>query len=165
MNTQNKDRDNGDVILFPYSSLYEIELKKILSFFESISIFHPWHLKSRIPQDLLSQKSLIHFFHPSEELKPVANFNSILIDFKNWMLNNKDKGYRDFLIVQSESESHEGTTWGIRELLRKIGHDSTQLKNENSLKWHLILHLAEEFEKHHKDMDNALKTLKNAESA
>jgi len=76
---------------------------------------------------------------PPEELKPPKDFRRLLSEYRLWMSQNQ--GYTPL-----STEGVEDTTWEIRHTLRQTGKGVREPIEEQTLKWHLVLHLARALE-------------------
>ena len=151
---------NLPVIVFPHSSLPEEGIKRVLSFFGPLTIFRPWFL-DRPPSALEGgDLGLIRVLRPPPDLKPKRDFKALLSASKGWMRAGPDKSIIAFLKARGGRTDREDTTWEIRGALRQRGETAKPSEEDDTLKWHLILHLAQEIEDERRDADRMLKALK-----
>jgi hypothetical protein len=158
----NKKQNMEDLpaILFPHADLPESMLKKILSFFGPLTIFRPWFMERPVLGSEADEATAIQVLHPPDRLKPGEDFRSRLSEYRHWIEHNQDRGYTEFLQASQEMDLTENTTWEIRQMIRR-GAPKTAAPQENpALKWHLILHLAQDVEDQKQEADRALKALK-----
>jgi hypothetical protein len=157
-------------ILFPHTYLPEPMVQKILSFFGPITIFQPWFMERPVFGSEADEAKTVRVLRPPDDLKPGEDFMIRLSEYRHWIEQNSDKGYIEFLQVSQENDLTENTTWEIRQMIRREGKGVrptllTQQSQEcrpdpNSLKWHLILHLAQDVEDQKLEADKALRALK-----
>ncbi|MCJ7594289.1 MAG: hypothetical protein MUO52_05905, partial [Desulfobacterales bacterium] len=151
---------NLPAIVFPYSSLPEKGIKRILSFFGPLTIFRPWFL-DRPPSALEGGESgLVRVLRPPADLKPKGDFKALLSGYKGWMNASPDKSTIAFLKAGGGRADPEDTTWEIRGALRQKGDAGKPPEEDPSLKWHLLLHLAQEVEDGRRDADQVLEALR-----
>lgn len=138
--------------------------RKLLALFEGLTICLPWFLPPPSqPQDGVDSTRMQVLF-PPENLKPREDFRRLLSEYKAWISWNRDKGYANFLRASREAASQEDPLWEIRRTLREMGRDSFPLPEGHILKWHLILHLARDFEENRSEAEKMLRELKQQES-
>lgn len=172
----NKKQEIKDLpaILFPHAYLPEPMVKKILSFFGPITIFQPWFMERPIFASEADDANAVHVIYPPSDMKPSEDFKIRLSEYRHWIENNVDKGYTAFLRASQETDLSENSTWEIRQMIRRMGeglrptlltpNESQACRPEpDSLKWHLILHLAQEVEEERREADSLLTTLKDKE--
>ncbi len=147
-------------ILFPHSYLPESILKRVLSLFVPVTIYQPWFMDRPAFLSDAERTGAIRIVQPTENLKPGEEFKTRLSEYRHWMENNIDKGYTDFLIASQDSGLSENTTWEIRKMIRQMGRQTWKLQEDPSLKWHLILHLAQDVEDQRREADRILRSLK-----
>ena len=80
------------------------------------------------------------------------------------MAQNQDQGYKEFLKGYQEARLTESSTWEIREMIRRVEHDVSITEKDHTLRWHMILHLAQKFEEQKREADSLLKALKQKDS-
>jgi hypothetical protein len=142
--------------LFPHSHASEKEVKRILSFFDSLSIFQPWHMEDRFP---IPPEHGFKVLRPPGHLKPMDGFPSLLSEYKNWMRQHSDKGYASALGAIRQYGRIEDATWDIRRSIREQG-ESKEQSQAYATRWHLLLHLAREGEENLREAGNVLKVLR-----
>jgi hypothetical protein len=151
-------------VLFPHSHLPENTIKKILSFFGPLTIFQPWFMERPIFVSDPERFEAVRVVNPPENLKPGEEFKVLLAEFHTWIRHNQDKGYTEFLKATQETDLSEESTWEIRAMLRKMGGETSIPKENHSLRWHLILHLAQEVEEQRMEADSILSNLKEKDT-
>ncbi len=144
--------------LFPYSYISESEIKKILSLFSPLRLFFPWFMKPPSLESMNLNSDTVDIKYPLKEMKPEENFETLLMEYSRWIQDNQDKGYTEFLRTGQEAGPSENTTWEIRQMIRsgKKGDTTTY----ETLRWHLILHLAQDMENQRQEADRILTSLK-----
>lgn len=159
-----KDKEELPAILFPHSYLPESLANKMLSLFGRITICQPWFMDGPVPKAESEDSSSISIVRPAESLKPEGNFKRLLSEYRLWMSQNRDKGYTAFLNAIREAGLSEDNPWEIREMIRQTGKGSPVSNENHALKWHLILHLAREFEENRVEAEKTLGQVKQQES-
>lgn len=101
---------------------------------------------------------------PAEGLKPGEDFEKILAAYKNWCIENPDRGYTAFMAARQGSGLLEDTSWQIRGSLRRMGTPNAPKDTARALKWHLILHMTQEIERQSLEADLLLRDLKEKKS-
>ena len=99
---------------------------------------------------------------------------SLLSEYKTWMKEHRDKSGAAFLKVSREMGPAEESSWEIRKALRKevsgfgrnVSNGSVQTGRQKpaespAVKWHIILHLARDFEEDRREADSLLGKLKD----
>ena len=158
----NKKQEIKDLpaILFPHAYLPEPMVKKILSFFGPITLFQPWFMERPVFGPGANEANAVQVLHPPEDLKPGEDFMIRLSEYRHWIEQNSDKGYTEFLQVSQENDLTENTTWEIRQMIRRGTRQASAPQEDPALKWHLILHLAQDVEDQKLEADEALMALK-----
>ena len=146
-------------IVFPHADLPEPTVKKILSFFGPLTVFQPWFMERPIFASGANEANGVQVLRPPENLKPEKGFLTRLSEYRQWIEQNSDRGYTEFLQVNQDKDLTENTTWEIRQMIRR-GRQTSAPQEDPALKWHLILHLAQDVEDQKLEADKALKALK-----
>lgn len=144
--------------LLPYSHFSETEIKKILPLFGPIRLFIPWFMKPPSLESINVDGNTIDIKYPLKEMKPEEDFEALLREYSRWIQYNQDKGYTEFLKTGQEVGSSENTTWEIRRMIQS-GKEGDRPAFE-ALRWHLILHLAQDMESQRQEADRILTSLK-----
>jgi len=153
------------VILFPHTQIAIQNLGKILARFGELTICQPWFMEDPFPDTKEFDPGSIHILHPPEALKPKGDFIRLISEYRLWIRQNRDKGYRTFLKSTREGLLSEETPWEIRQLISKAGEKRhSDPYEDQAFKWHLTLHLAREFEKNKQEADELLRKLKHRKS-
>ena len=148
------------VILFPHSYISYPDLRKILDLFGRLTICQPWFMDIPLPTDETQDLSLVHIVRPPSHLKPKGDIKGLLSEYNLWIRHNQDKGYAASLRTALGTPLPENTTWGIRKMINRMGEGSSTPLEEDTLKWHLVLHLAWELEKNLVDAVETLNKVK-----
>ncbi|MGD9033369.1 MAG: hypothetical protein PVH02_11940 [Desulfobacteraceae bacterium] len=158
----NKKQEIKDLpaILFPHAYLPEPMVKKILSFFGPITIFQPWFMERPVLGSGANEANAVQVLRPPDDLKPGEDFMIRLSEYRHWIEQNSDKGYTEFLQVSQENDLTEDTTWEIRQMIRRGTRQASAPQEDPALKWHLILHLAQDVEDQKLEADKALMALR-----
>jgi len=117
-----------------------------------------------VPEAESEGYSSIHITRPAESLKPERDFKRLLSEYRLWIRQNRDKGYTAFLNAIREAGFSEDNPWEIRKMIRQTGKDTPVSQENNALKWHLILHLAREFEENRLEEEEMLSQVKQQKS-
>ena len=148
------------IMIFPHSYIPESLAEKVYAFLGSLTICLPWYMK--IPVSL--QNGIVaenmRVLYPEAQLKPSDDFQRILAEYHGWVEQNRGKHFPEMMNIEKESE-FETTTWGIRQILKQMPHTAQDKTGEETLKWHLTLHLAKELEEIRIETDIALKALRH----
>jgi len=144
-------------LICPHTSVPETTLKAILSFFESVKIGRPWFMDQPLP---LAESGAIQVLLPNEELKPPEEFKKILGEYRRWISRSHEKSFDAFLAFQEGARHKEESTWEIRGALRHKQNRNQDRRRQHTLKWHLLLHLAQEMEEQRREAQTLLRALK-----
>lgn len=147
-------------ILFPHCYLPESILKRVLSLFRPLTMFQPWFMARPVFVPEQDKAESIQIIHPPDNLKPGEDFRGRLSEYRHWIENNLDKGYTESLMLSQESDLSENTTWEIRQMIRGMRGQTSKSREALNLKWHLILHLAQDMEDQKREADSVLKIVK-----
>ena len=148
------------VILFPHSHLSEDGIKKILTLFGPITIFRPWYMESIVPGNEKTYFNHLKLLNPPNDLRPGVDVKIILSEYRRWIEQNQDRSYREILKANQEIGLEENSQWEIRQMLRRMDQHTARIETDNTIKWHLILHLTQEIENQRLDADSLLRQLK-----
>lgn len=148
------------LILFPHSQITYEALERILDLFDQLIIYQPWFMEEPPKPAETERTSLVHVCRPPKNLKPKGNFRGLLSEYYQWIRHNPDKGYTFFLQSAHKMALSEEKRWEIgAEIRRQAEHNSSKLEDQ-VLKWHLILHLAQEIEQSHREEKEILMQMK-----
>ncbi len=152
-------------ILFPHTQIPATDLERILARFGELTICQPWFMEDPLPTTEGTDPPLVQIQHPPETLKPKGDFMKLITEYQLWLRQNPDKGYGTFLGASREGPPSEDTPWEIRQLISNAGEKShSDPHGEQGFKWHLILHLAREFEENRFEAEKLLNKLKHQKS-
>ena len=159
-----EEMDDLGVILFPHSYLSKPDREKVLTLFGPLTIFQPFFMEQ--PALLIERKDLeyVKIMTPPAHLNPGEDFKTLLTEYHTWMDQNRDKGYMEFLKRCQGAGLAENNTWEIREMIRRVEKHDSMPEKAHTQRWHMILHLAREFEDHRQEADRLLKKLKQQDS-
>jgi hypothetical protein len=152
------------VVLFPHCYIKDKDLKRIRAIFDRLIICQPWFMDDPLPRPDGDGESFIDVLLPPANLKPKKDFKRLLSEYHHWIRQNQDRGYAAFLSATQKTAFSEDTPWEIRKMMRRIGEDAPASQENNALKWHIILHLAREFEENLTSADEMLKHMKQKKS-
>jgi len=126
-------------ILFPHTQLESRLLERLIEIFGSVTLCQPWFTE---PTVLSKEDGGLKVLFPPESLKPKDDFKRLLSEYQGWMLENRgNKSPRSFPSGETGDE-----TWAIRKAIRDAEKDADDPGLKNTLKWHLVLHLARNLE-------------------
>ncbi len=126
-------------ILFPHTQLESGLLARLIEIFGSVTLCQPWFTE---PTVLSKEDGSLKVLFPPESLKPKEDFKRLLSEYQGWMMENRgSKGSTAFSTGETGDE-----TWAIRTAIRDAGKDADDPALQNTLKWHLVLHLARNLE-------------------
>ncbi|MBW2206636.1 MAG: hypothetical protein JRG79_06965 [Deltaproteobacteria bacterium] len=146
--------------LFPHSCLPETEIKQILSFLGPLTICEPWHLERPGFLSEMEDHKAVKILRPPENMNPGEGFLTLLREYREWSKNHQDKGHRDFLKAVQGQESSEESSWSIRQSLLEGRQEAPAQEQDQSLKRHLLLHLARDIDDSRQEADSLLESLK-----
>jgi hypothetical protein len=151
-------------ILFPHSEISSPDLERVIGLFEKLTICQPWFMEEDHPWDDESDNMSVHVLLPPEGLRPPGDFKRLLSEYQLWIRHNQDRGYAEFLKTTQEMDLPENTLWEIRQTIRRMEKGASVPKENNALKWHLILHLARKIEEDQVAAETMIKHLKKQKS-
>ena len=150
-------------MLFPHTQITAPDLNKIIKRFGDLTICQPWYMDRPFQDTTEADIADVHIQRPSIDLKPEGDFTKLISEYRSWVSQNRDKGYGNFLFTTQEGALTENTPWEIRQLISK-GEDHSDRREGRAFKWHLILHLAREFEESSVAAEKLLNRLKDQKS-
>ncbi|RLC28773.1 MAG: hypothetical protein DRH37_08915 [Deltaproteobacteria bacterium] len=152
-------------ILFPHTQITAACLANIRARFGELTLCQPWFMEGVLFDAESPDISNIRILRPPEDLRPEADFLRLIAEYRGWLEQNPDKGYRIFLEVAKQEPFSEETSRGIRRLLTAMAQANAQERYKpQGFEWHLILHLAAQFEKNRLEAETLLKDLALQES-
>ena len=149
------------VILFPHSHISGTDLRKLFPFFGQVTICQPWFMDAPAQSAEKGDFPSIHVLNPPESLKPKKDFKRLLSEYQLWVKQNQDKGYAASLSFSRETAQSEETPWEIRQMIQRIGKNLSGPDEHKAFKWHLLIHLAREFEESQAEADELLDRVKH----
>ena len=132
----------------------------MLSVSGHLTICQPWFMDGPIPKAGSENFPSIRIVRPAESMKPEGHFKRLLSEYRSWMGQNRDKGYTAFLNAIREAGLSEDNPWEIRQMIRQTEKETPVSQEDNALKWHLILHLARDFEENRLEEEEMLSQVK-----
>jgi hypothetical protein len=136
----------SSVVLFPHTGLEEIQMKRVLSFFDAVTLCVPWYLEPPPWVDSLEEDRLIHVKRPEGSMKPDVSFPRLLTEYRKWARENLDKGFTHHFGARWDPDSFIENTWMMRQAIRGRDRGAQIRRDARVLKWHFALHLARELE-------------------
>lgn len=155
--------DIQPIVLFPHTHITPANLKKITHRFGVLTICQPWFVEGGIGTEEIASAS-IHIVYPPARLKPGEDFKRLISEYKSWMRQNMDKGYSSMLSASEGILQPGESGWEIRKMISSAGKDNHDLIGYQSVKWHIILHLARDFEEDSLGAEEILDRLKDRRS-
>ena len=116
-------------------------LGRLIKAFGSLTLCQPWFTEPTVLSDA-SEKGALKICFPPEALKPKEDFKRLLSEYQGWMMDHQGKN-RPTAFSTGETGDE---TWAIRKTIRDAGKDADDPALRNTLKWHLLLHLARNLE-------------------
>lgn len=145
------------IVLFPHTHVERKVLERLIETFGSLTLCQPWFTEPMVPRNEF-EKGTLKVCFPPDVLKPQKDFKNLLSEYQEWMMENRGGKY-----PTTVSTGHGGDeTWAIRKAIRDAGKDADDPALGNTLKWHLLLHLAQSLEG---ERETARKLLKKATAA
>ena len=147
------------MVLFPHTHIEKGGLERLIKTFGSLTLCQPWFTESTVLSDLI-EKGMLKICFPPEVLKPQRDFKHLLSEYQGWMRENRG-GARPTHFSDTETGSE---TWSIRKAIRDAEKDEIDPAQKNTLKWHLILHLANSLEEDRKTAEVMLQRVTKTKS-
>ena len=145
------------IVLFPHTHVESGVLEHLIETFGSLTLCQPWFTEPTVLQDHF-EKGTLKVCFPPEVLKPEENFKGLLSEYQGWMMENRGGKYPTTVSTGQGGDE----TWAIRKAIRDAEKDADDPALRNTLKWHLLLHLARSLEG---ERETAQKLLKKATAA
>lgn len=147
-------------VLFPFYLYNEKQILMVLSIFNKVIIYKPWYAED--PEFLKDQtySDFVRLQNPPLERKPENNFKDLLPEYYRWMMEHPDRTAWESLKNYRATESGEEKIWAIRKIIRNAGQDFQISNSDKAFISHLILHLAQETEKHRMELNDRVRVLK-----
>jgi hypothetical protein len=105
----------------------------------------------------------VQLLYPPERLRPKEGFKRLLKEYQSWMSHHRDRNLTHFLSASRITDSSEEHVWEIRKSLRGLAHGESTEGEDETLRWHLILHLAKEWEESKQEAEQILRRLRSAD--
>ena len=152
------------IFLFPHTHISAKDLKKIGTVIGGVTICRPWFMEERLPDDA-TDLSWVNMKRPPESLRPKGDFHRLVAEYRLWVTQNRDKGYTSSLGAAEGMSLSEETPWEIRKMISLAdGNYHREGIPDQGLKWHIILHLAREFEEKWEEAQEILERLSQEKS-
>ena len=145
------------IVLFPHTHVESGVLEHLIETFGSLTLCQPWFTEPMVLSDHF-EKGTLKVCFPPEVLKPKENFKGLLSEYQGWMMENRGGKYPTTVSTGQGGDE----TWAIRKAIRDAEKDADDPALRNTLKWHLLLHLARSLEG---ERETAQKLLKKATAA
>ncbi|SPD75104.1 conserved hypothetical protein [uncultured Desulfobacterium sp.] len=155
--------DTQPIVLFPHTNITPANLKKITHRFGVLTICQPWFVQGNMWMEEIDSAS-IQIAYPPTRLKPDEDFKRLISEYKSWMRQNMDKGYSSMLSASEGILQPGESGWEIRKMIASAGKDSHDSIEYQAIKWHIILHLARDFEEDSLGAEEILDRLKDRRS-
>lgn len=150
-------------VIFPHTHVTDVELKRILSFFDKALLFQPWFMEK--PPSLAEDfPNMVGVERPQVNLKPKQDFHRLLADYRQWARAHTHRSLAPIEALARGGSDSDPHTWDIRGMIRNTGKPAEEDWTARALKAHLILHLAEEWEEEQRGAENLLKSMENLAS-
>ncbi len=154
---------NIRAVVFPHSFVPDEDIRKALSVFQELTLFQPWFMNKPLSM-AAEQPDLLRVLTPSDRLRPPGKFEALLADYRQWIRTNDEKAFAAFLAYTGARAGEESPSWEIRSEIRQMGQRVEGAEESASLKWHLILHLAEETEGEQREAEKMFEFVKALDS-
>jgi len=151
-------------ILFPHIHIEPAAIERIGSRFDRLIVCRPWFMDEPVRTGMGDRPPRVEIIRPAEALKPRAEFRHLLTEYRNWIREQRDRGLASFLTATRDGIFSEESCWDIRRMIREGGRAPDASPEDPGLKWHLILHLAREFEKNRAEVATLLHRLRKTGS-
>lgn len=152
--------DTSSAMLFPHSCLPQTGIKQILSFAGPLTICEPWYQERPVFLSEMEDHNAVRILLPPESMHPGEGFLTLLQEYREWTQSHRDRGYREFLQAVQGQDSDEESSWAIRQSLVEGGQTPPEREQDETLKRHLILHLARDIDDQRYEADDLLGSLK-----
>ncbi len=129
------------IVLFPHTHVESWVLERLIETFGSLTLCRPWFTEPTVLQNDF-EKGTLKVCFPPEVLKPEENFKGLLSEYQRWMMENRGGKHPTTVSTNQGGDA----TWTIRKAIRDAGKDADDPALKNTLKWHLLLHLARNLE-------------------
>jgi hypothetical protein len=154
--------DDFPAVLFPHNHLPDLELKRLLSFFGPLTVFQPWLMERAVLSAV--SKPPCRILRPPDSLNPGGRLKVLLSEYHNWISQHHERSRVDFIKAVQGRGPSDASTWAIRQMLRGEIQDATDAPEDDSLRRHLLLHLAQDVEDQRREADRLLIAVKYSAS-
>jgi len=138
------------IVLFPHTHVESRVLERLVETFGSLTLCQPWFTEPAVSPDLI-EKGMLKVCFPPEALKPGKDFKHLLSEYQGWMRDHQGRNRPAAFSTGATGDE----TWAIRKAIRDTGKDADDPALRNTLRWHLVLHLAQNLEEN-RDMAKTL---------
>lgn len=139
------------IVLFPHTRVDSRVLERLVETFGSLTLCRPWFTEPTV-LSRPAKKGALKVCFPPEALKPQRDFKHLLSEYQGWM---RDHQGRNHSTAFSTGETGD-ETWTIRKAIRDVKKDADDPALRNTLRWHLVLHLARNLEGERETAQNLL---------
>jgi len=147
----------ASIVLFPHTQLESSLLERLIEIFGSVTLCQPWFTE---PTVLSKNIGGLNVLFPPLSLKPKEDFKRLLSEYQGWMMENR--GSKRSTAFSTGETGEE--TWAIRKAIRDASKDADDPALQNTLKWHLVLHLARNLEEERVSAQDLLQRAARSES-
>ena len=131
--------------IFPHCFV-SVSLKIPPSLFP-INLCKAWYMEEKEDQ--------FNVLFPDKRLKPPKEFLRLIEEYKRW-IETQEKGNPIFMLIEKEIWRSEESPIHIKNLIKGVKREEIDPEMEESIKWHLFLHLATEFEVSQYEIDQEI---------
>jgi hypothetical protein len=152
------------LVLFPHTHVAGADANRLLEQFGDVTLCQPWYMDSPIMDDGNPNQMTFRVVRPLEMHKPPEDFRRLLSEYRQWMRENRGRGYAAFFGSSQDTEPSDGSLWEVREILRQDGRTRGDNPEAEVLRWHMILHLNREFQEHQREIRQLMRRIKEQTS-
>jgi hypothetical protein len=156
--------DLPPAILFPHCFIDRDRLRGAIALFGALEICLPWEMDRKVDPVCEEAVPLVKLQRPPEALRPGTGFGRLLAEYRQWMRYHRDKSVFAFLSPLQGHDASEEKSWEIRNRLRGERGQGERPHGDQTLKYHLVLHLAGETEESHYTAESLIDVLKASRS-
>ncbi len=148
-------------LIFPPLGLDQHMLERASLLFGAIGICIPWYMDEPIGKKGDAITPPYSILRPPEKRKPPEYFPKLLREYRVWMTAHVGRSPSSFLSTIRENHVHDEPSWEIRKMVRKgVESEATEQQKHETLKWHLMLHLAVQLDQEREKAEHALRQTK-----
>jgi hypothetical protein len=148
------------VLLFPHTTLAQPDLDRLLSCFGRLILCQPWFTEEIRLSAKNADPSIFRVIYPPVALKPRDDFKTLLSEYKQWVAQGQGKTHVSHLGALPGTNPVEPATWEIRGDVRRMRQKSQPKTGDDAFRWHIILHLAREWEENRWEEERILESLR-----